>query len=583
MADRNLVLALLAAILMGVGGAPCAYAQGVEAGAAQALENLERNIESQMGVVSEELNQGYQDIGELKSLLDQAGEAAKQGRGADNNTIVIEIKKKRPPEGPAPESETVRVTPVQLGQARQAAEAAASSYGVIRQKYDLARQAIQKAQAAQDPSVRRVYLNEAGDHIGATRYWRQNMGRALGTWKEPDAPKPRVIQNLDPKLGPTFRFLQKMAGQEAPNRYGGVRLELFDNPKAPLAPPPAPASPAPRGTPMFGIGGEKPPVQSRQDPNVLETDGGGRIDIRSIRDAVGKVDPSSRGKPLFVPCTQDGRVCPSETLYKHVATPDRRAELSKVGGVALDVTFDMLKTSGIADFRQGIQIRLVDAPYLVSLKKLHAAVKPFAERNQWDRLPDHLRHPGGLQRVHGFVLDPQDQDIHLVGTPAREKHLRLDIDSLILALRVTWRDGRLMGVSLDPKPDDRGGPQYSRHINVPADSVPAKIMLDADYAMKAIIFGTGFNKDQSLLPVSKLLGAAPDQPMSARFWLNPVRLTHDALQVSQTRRTVLFESQVQALTETVFLSEQGIAGAGKASDVHSQIALALSRRYSDYE
>src|SRR5207248_891473 len=118
----------------------------------------------------------------------------------------------------------------------------------------------------------------------------------------------------------------------------------------------------------------------------------------------------------------------------------------------------------------------------------------------------------------------------LVGSPATDPMRRLDIDAIVLAVRQVWREGKTMAVSLDPLPNDFGGPQYPRVIDTPADSIVARIMLDADYAMKrmmSLVPGSG------PVDMAAVFQAAHLENFLTRFWLNPQYLGRNAIYRSQ--------------------------------------------------
>jgi len=233
------------------------------------------------------------------------------------------------------------------------------------------------------------------------------------------------------------------------------------------------------------------------------------------------------------------------------------------------------------EFRGGMDVTLVEAPILVSLKRLHASLISYAQSGRWSTLPEWLRFPGSLERVHGFILDPETQDVVLVGRAASHASRRLDVDLLVLALRETWRDGRIMAVSLDPMPADFGGPQYTRVINVPPDSVAAKTMLDADYAMKHIMQRGGFAASEPLLDVAALRAEA--RPYQARFWLTPRALDRHAIHLSTSGRTGLFESNVDVMTEDMFVTNGRLHGMGQSSSVPERLAAAFNAAYPNIE
>ncbi len=361
-------------------------------------------------------------------------------------------------------------------------------------------------------------------------------------------------------------------------------LAPFEN-KAPATVVPAPTDPA-RDTLLKGRM-DKPPVivpAPGGGASLAPAQGGPAIDLGPLKDAVAEVAPEMRDKPLFTGYGADGEAVPSPELLRVLADPQKNAALRKVGGVALDATFDLLAVSGVSDLRGGGDIKLVDQPVLISLKALYAAAKPYATPEAWDRLPDAVRHPGGVVRINGFVLDPQSGDVILVGRTG-EQDARLDIDEIILATRQVWRDGKTMGVSLDPRPDNIGGPQYPRIIDTPPDSIAAKIMIEADYAMKAIMLDAGFAHGKHIVNIDDLMQniSAADANDLSRFWLTPQRLGSGAVYVSASGATTLLETRVQVRTETMVLRNGEIEGEGAASAIPERQAQLFTAGYDAIE
>jgi tetratricopeptide (TPR) repeat protein len=229
--------------------------------------------------------------------------------------------------------------------------------------------------------------------------------------------------------------------------------------------------------------------------------------------------------------------------------PRNQAEVKRIGGVSLEVTLDLLSYLGVSEFRQRGPVSVVELPVLLSLKRLHAAVRPYAKSVlDWNSLPEDLRYPGSVERIHGFVLDDKSQDLILVCSMARHPSRRLDLDCLILGLRTAWRDGVVPTVSLDPPSDRKAGPNYSRVEGIPIDTTFARIMLEADYAMKQIAFGL---LDVGLPEIWQIRQKRADAGRTgvSRYWLSPVPVGPGQVHVSPTYRTLLFDSSVRCMTE----------------------------------
>lgn len=317
------------------------------------------------------------------------------------------------------------------------------------------------------------------------------------------------------------------------------------------------------------------------DSSQLTLPNGEHFAPGELRDAVAAIAPEVAAKPLFELC--EGKPCPSRELLRLVADPAKREALRSIGGVSLDATFEVLAEAGMSELRGGMDLAYIDRPVLVSLKALLAAASPAV--SDWDNLADSIRYPGNLGRVHGFVLASDGGDVFLVGSAASSPESRIDIDELVLMLRTIWRDGQSPAVSLDPRPDQFGGPQYPRVIDQPVDSVVASIMLEADYAMKAINLDAAWAEGEELTGFRALLAGRPNylSPSLSRFWLSPRPLGARQVYRSAGGRTVLFETGVQVQTEALFLQHGQLTGTGAGNDFDEAQAEAFTRAYPRLE
>lgn len=324
------------------------------------------------------------------------------------------------------------------------------------------------------------------------------------------------------------------------------------------------------------------PPKVSPDGSAVVDPRGGRTELGPLRDAVASIAPTDTARPLITQC--GGFACPSRELLTLLADKAKRDELRRIGGVSLDMTLDKLAGSGMSELRGGMDIGLVENPVLISLKSLAAAAEPWV--GDWDKAPDSIRFPGGVDRIHGFVLSSDGSDVLLVGTAASTADTRIDIDELSIVLAAIWRDGLAPAISLDPRPDQMGGPQYPRIIDLPPDSTVTAIMLDADYSMKAINLGAGWAEPLDLIGrrgiVEQNINKLPDFVI-ARFWLTPHPLAGSQIYRSLSGRTLLFETTVQAQTETMFLQNGQLLGSGSAGDVQQQIARAFTAAYPELE
>lgn len=262
----------------------------------------------------------------------------------------------------------------------------------------------------------------------------------------------------------------------------------------------------------------------------------------------------------------------------------------KVGGVALQVTLDLLSFLHVAGFDQRGPDITIESPIIISLKELYNQVGPYSNTlDEWKTLPDDLRHPAHIERIYGFVLDPRNQDIFLVCAPASSPDTEIDIDDLVIGFWAAWSEQLTPCVSLEPLPGDPGGPQYARVSGVPEDSLFAKTMLEADYAMKRITLG-GFKVDvdefRTLLQLHAAWEKCPTKkqerrPSRSRSWFFPKVLGVGDMRVSKSNRSVLFSSGIQVLTAQIELA--GMKDIGKQDDVFVQEAGLFTKCYEQFE
>ena len=212
--------------------------------------------------------------------------------------------------------------------------------------------------------------------------------------------------------------------------------------------------------------------------------------------------------------------------------------------------------------------RKLDNMVAVSLKEIVAKADKF--KDDWNSLPAEVRLPGDISRLNGFITDTEHGDIILLGQRLSDAP-PLELDDLIVGLRAVWEEGTIPTCSLDPDPQDiidiTVGPQISRLIGVQDDSAFALNMLEADYLMKKMVFGTidtsiqGFQSFKAIVQKEQLRDLS-----SARYWFYPAQPGVGDIQVSNKGQSVLFSSQLQVLSEQVQTAKTGqIVGTGKAA------------------
>ncbi|MGP0089764.1 MAG: BTAD domain-containing putative transcriptional regulator [Xanthobacteraceae bacterium] len=311
----------------------------------------------------------------------------------------------------------------------------------------------------------------------------------------------------------------------------------------------------------------------REHQVLVAGDGRTAVNVKPLTDAMASLGVKDPIAPL-VPPVPGARQTWGFTPEAQRVLSQSRDELTKVGGVALDVTFQSLALVGVPGMRVNGPATVVDNPVMISLQRLFETARQYTDSQEhWQSLPESIRYPGNISRVRGFVLDPDRQDVFVVGTLAASHRDRIDIDTLIIALSVVWKQGLVPAVSLDPLPDNFGGPQFPRIMNIPRDSIVAKIMLDADYEMKAIMLGArsvDAPRFRSLKDLSAEL--MDDRQVSSRFWFYPAPLQPDTVHVSATRRSVLFESKLEVLTEQILVENASFVSTGTADSIAQRAA-----------
>ncbi|MCH9027615.1 MAG: tetratricopeptide repeat protein [Proteobacteria bacterium] len=309
---------------------------------------------------------------------------------------------------------------------------------------------------------------------------------------------------------------------------------------------------------------------------------GGRIDLTPLYRAVEDAQPGAPRKELFItvpaPSGVGTSVEPTSSLIDALSDPVVRARVREVGGVRLEVTLNALMLAGVNGLEGGGALERVNRPVIISLRRLYEAAQRHV--GAWGKLPEHLRYPGAISRVHGFVFSADRSDIILVGAAAKEPRNRIDIDSLILILRAVWAEGLWPQVSLDPMPDRLEGPQYSRIENLPSDSVPARILINADYAMKEIMLGGNVLSGIEFTPMSTRLEGRTTGGFLSRFWLTPKPLSPGTVHVSASGRSVLFETGVDLKTEAMTVSRGEFQGTGRGNEMAEDAARQFAGLYS---
>jgi hypothetical protein len=373
-------------------------------------------------------------------------------------------------------------------------------------------------------------------------------------------------------------------------------------------------SPAPRAAPVSGgspnrqsdvIGGPSRPggqdIRSYDSKQGAIVVGDGRkVNIKPMMAALEKVAPAAAKQPFVASPGGGLRLSPAVQR----ALVQNGSALRKVGGVELDVTFENLALLGVPEMRVTGPATLIDNPVMISLRRLVAAAKPYADSAEhWRSLPEDIRYLGGLGRVHGYVLDPSTKDVFIVGTPAISREARLDIDLFTVLMETVWAKGLTPGVSIDPMPAGSSGsddsprrsnitrgrdgtaidwlaPMRTRLINLPSDALVSRIMLDADYEMKRINYGlvkVDFKTYVDVLKDEKY------RPYLGRWWFQPIPLNSNTVRVSASGRVLLYDAGVQLLSESMTVENAALAGTGEADPLTERAAEEFTRGYQHLE
>lgn len=242
----------------------------------------------------------------------------------------------------------------------------------------------------------------------------------------------------------------------------------------------------------------------------------------------------------------------------------------------------------------------------LSLRRLEARLLECGHR---DDCPESTFHLDDLTILDGYLTDPRDHDVILLGRSDPDRP-PLHVEDLAVALRSAWgkydeRRGNTIyttdpGCSIDPDPDvirelenlagrlfasgSDGGieawnricrkPQAVRVMGVPFHSRFAKIMVEADYDMKSQVDGSdpleipGFVSltDMTLAQVRRQVQAGQTQGLALssmnRFWFSP----GESLFEETDGMVLIRRSPVTLLTHQTFVNAGGKIADAAAHD-----------------
>jgi tetratricopeptide (TPR) repeat protein len=344
---------------------------------------------------------------------------------------------------------------------------------------------------------------------------------------------------------------------------------------------------------------------------AIVTGDGRKVSIKPMMAALEKVAPAAAKQPFVASPGGGLRLSPAAQR----ALVQNSSALRKVGGVELDVTFENLALLGVPEMRVTGPATLIENPVMISLRRLVAAAQPYADSPEhWRALPEDIRYPGALARVHGYVLDPSTKDVFIIGTAAGRPETRLDIDLMSVLMETVWAKGLTPGVSLDALPafsresdassrlsprergrdgQDRGSDGtvidwdtlHARIINLPSDALVSRIMLDADYEMKRVNYGLVKIADPNFENWSEIYKRNPTRAKggSNRMWFHPIPLNPHTVRVSGSGHVVLHDAGVQLLAETTKAERGHLVGIGEVHPVDLRGAEEFTRAYRQIE
>jgi tetratricopeptide (TPR) repeat protein len=182
--------------------------------------------------------------------------------------------------------------------------------------------------------------------------------------------------------------------------------------------------------------------------------------------------------------------------------------------------------------------------------------------------------PPDVRRVRGIVVDAERGDVVLLGT-AEGVGAPLEADEVITAIRTIWRDGATPICSLEPPPQDRFGPQQAVVQGVPRSSPFAKVMLEADYAMKRIVLGADGAAVPGFASWKDRFGATSAR-VTARNWFVPPTPGVGEIRRSPDGSAYAFNARMELRTENLDVTLSGMAGTGERDAMLSAIVASFN-------
>jgi hypothetical protein len=231
---------------------------------------------------------------------------------------------------------------------------------------------------------------------------------------------------------------------------------------------------------------------------------------------------------------------------------------------------------------QGRETVALDEVVVVSIRALVEGVETYG--GDWSEMPDDLRYPGPMRRIHGYIVDRAAGDVRIVASPVGDG-APISLDELAVGADAVWRNGAEPLVSLDPDPEDMQGPHMARVAGVPFDSMFAKVMLDADYEMKFVtLLGRDVPFDDFRSGLQRLRESEGAVGVSYnRYWFVPGRPGPGDILTTPDGSAVLFDGAMVLQTEQMAATAGMLTGLGKRDPDSEAIATYFTDRMADFE
>lgn len=208
---------------------------------------------------------------------------------------------------------------------------------------------------------------------------------------------------------------------------------------------------------------------------------------------------------------------------------------------------------------------------------------------QHQALPHDLAHPGGMNRIQGFMIE--DGEILLLGAQDPDPSLPpVDLESLVIALRNAYQVSPayqgVLGCTIDPSvgAEDPWRIQQVKVLGMPATVTMAARHVAIDYELKKVSAGilsfAGVPSQWEMTRSASPLCEGPmDKEMEAvhRFWFYPLYPPSPRFMEEEGMVLILKPVGVQLLTEQEFLDRTGKrTGATQASPLAERFAQVIT-------